>query len=276
MANRRMFSLDVVNSDTFLDMGAGAQLLYYHLAMRADDDGIIGAPKRIMRECRATDGDMKELIRERYVIAFDSGVIAIAHWLQQNKVRNERYKRTVYVDELSQLGITENETYVLLSEYPKALPVPKRGAKSENVTPPVTPTVRQGVTPSVRQNVTPPVMPSIGKGSVVEESRVEESRGKGSKEKEPKHRYGEFKHVLLTDREYIRFQKDRPNDWQYWIRELDEYLEQHKNKHYDNHNLTMRRWIKNEEKKQASKTPASRQQIMTVQPDEQDEWESVL
>ena len=49
MANRRMFSLDVVDTDAFLDMPCSARLLYYDLGMRADDDGFLSDAKKILR-----------------------------------------------------------------------------------------------------------------------------------------------------------------------------------------------------------------------------------
>lgn len=56
MAQKRMFTMKIVDSDAFLDMPMSAQCLYFHLNMRADDDGFIGNPKRIMRTVGARDG----------------------------------------------------------------------------------------------------------------------------------------------------------------------------------------------------------------------------
>ena len=47
MAERRMFSKTIIDSDVFLDMPTSTRLLYYDLAMRADDDGFINNPKSI-------------------------------------------------------------------------------------------------------------------------------------------------------------------------------------------------------------------------------------
>lgn len=119
MANRRMFSLDVVDTDRFLDMGSGAQLLYYNLGMHADDDGFVTSPKKIQRNCRATDGDFRELMREGYIKVFDSGVIVITHWKQNNFIRSDRYKPTRCVEEKAQIASLQNGTYALLSESPQ-------------------------------------------------------------------------------------------------------------------------------------------------------------
>lgn len=46
MAERRMFAKTIIDSDSFLDMPLSAQALYFHLSMRADDDGFINNPKK--------------------------------------------------------------------------------------------------------------------------------------------------------------------------------------------------------------------------------------
>lgn len=117
MANRRMFSLDVVDTDRFLDMGSGAQLLYYHLGMHADDDGFVSSPKKIQRNCRATDGDFKELIREGYLIPFHSGVVVITHWRQNNFIRKDRYTPSRCIEEKRELLQLETGAYGLASEF---------------------------------------------------------------------------------------------------------------------------------------------------------------
>lgn len=92
MAERRMFALSVVDSDDFLEMPVGAQLLYFHLSMRADDDGFI-TPGDVMRLIGARDDDMKILIEKKFIIPCESGVMAIRHWKVNNHLRNDRYKR---------------------------------------------------------------------------------------------------------------------------------------------------------------------------------------
>src|SRR5574344_1171584 len=61
MAEKRMFALKIIDSDAFLDMSTSAQNLYFHLAMRADDDGFISAPKKIMRIIGASIDDLRLL-----------------------------------------------------------------------------------------------------------------------------------------------------------------------------------------------------------------------
>lgn len=111
MANKRMFCLDIVNSDAFLDMPLSAQALYFHLGMRADDDGFVGNPKSIQRLAGASQDDLMLLITKRFLIAFDNGVIAIKHWRMNNYIQKDRKKDTVYIELLNNLEVKENGSY---------------------------------------------------------------------------------------------------------------------------------------------------------------------
>src|SRR3990167_2870706 len=105
MANRRMFSMKIVDTDAFLDMPQSSQLLYYSLAMRADDDGFVSNPKKIMKIAGSNDDDYKLLVGKKFIIPFDSGVCVIKHWLIHNLIRTDRYVETQYIREKSQLVI---------------------------------------------------------------------------------------------------------------------------------------------------------------------------
>jgi len=111
MAQRRMFSLKVVDSDAFMDMGVGSQLLYFHLSMRADDDGFVGNPKKIMRMIGSNEDDLKILLAKRFLLSFDSGIIVIKHWKIHNYIQNDRYQETQYLDEKRSLLTKENGSY---------------------------------------------------------------------------------------------------------------------------------------------------------------------
>ena len=111
MAERRMFAKTIIDSDAFLDMPLSAQSLYFHLAMRADDDGFINNPKKIQRMVGASDDDCKLLIAKRFIITFESGVIVIKHWRMHNYIQKDRYKPTLYKDEMSRLTLKENNSY---------------------------------------------------------------------------------------------------------------------------------------------------------------------
>lgn len=111
MANRRMFTLKIVDTDAFLDMPQSSQLLYFHLSMRADDDGFVSNPKKIMRMIGSQEDDYKVLLSKRFLIPFESGVCAIKHWRMHNLIRKDRYNETTYLEEKSKLSIKQNGSY---------------------------------------------------------------------------------------------------------------------------------------------------------------------
>lgn len=111
MAERRMFAKTIIDSDAFLDMPLSAQALYFHLSMRADDDGFINNPKKIQRMVGASDDDCKLLMMKRFIIAFESGVVVIKHWKIHNYIQKDRYKPTIYQEEMSLLELKGNKSY---------------------------------------------------------------------------------------------------------------------------------------------------------------------
>lgn len=115
MAQKRMFTMKIVDSDAFLDMPATTQCLYFHLNMRADDDGFIGNPKRIMKITGASEDDLRLLIAKRFVLTFEDGVIVIKHWRMHNTLSRDRYTETSYIDEKRMLLLKENGSYSLAS-----------------------------------------------------------------------------------------------------------------------------------------------------------------
>ena len=116
MAERRMFTQKITESDAFLDMPLSTQALYFHLCMNADDDGFVKNPKRIARMMGAGDDDMKLLIAKAFVIAYESGVIVIKHWRMHNLLRKDRYNETEYTSEKSMLYVKKNGAYTLDEE----------------------------------------------------------------------------------------------------------------------------------------------------------------
>lgn len=116
MAERRMFAKTIIDSDSFLDMPLSAQALYMHLSMRADDDGFVNNPKRIQRMIGASEDDLRLLLAKSFILSFDTGVIVIKHWRINNYLRNDRYKPTVYQEEMQMLGVKENGSYTLSDE----------------------------------------------------------------------------------------------------------------------------------------------------------------
>lgn len=113
MASKRMFAMTIIDSDAFLDMPLSTQALYFHLSMRADDDGFINNPKKVQRLVMATDDDMKLLIAKSFIIPFESGVVVIKHWKIHNYIQTDRYKPTTYQDERALLTVKDNGAYTL-------------------------------------------------------------------------------------------------------------------------------------------------------------------
>lgn len=105
-----MFSLDIVASDAFLEMPTSSRELYFHLGMYADDDGFV-SPKKIMRMVGASDDDLKVLLGKRFLISFPSGVVVVKHWKMNNYLQKDRYKKTVYTEEIKALITKDNGSY---------------------------------------------------------------------------------------------------------------------------------------------------------------------
>lgn len=123
MAEKRMFSKTIIDSDTFLDMPLSSQALYFHLSMRADDDGFVNNPKKIQRLTGCGDDDLKLLMAKKFLIPFESGIVVIKHWRIHNYIRSDRYKETNYIEEKSMLGIEKNKAYSLLVENKDCTPL---------------------------------------------------------------------------------------------------------------------------------------------------------
>lgn len=228
MADKRMFTQKIVDSDQFLDMPLSTQALYFHLNMRADDDGFINNPKRIMRTVGASEDDLKVLLAKRFVIGFETGVIVIKHWRMHNTLKKDRYNPTQYQEELAMLDVKDNKAY---TERPY-------GAVLE---------------PAWNQSGTK-LEPQY---SVVEISRVEERLVEDSIEAAPepapakvkRHKYGEYDNVLLSDEEFHKLQAEFPQDWKARIDRLSGYIASH-GKSYKNHLATIRNWAR-KDKEQA-------------------------
>lgn len=110
MAERRMFSKTIINSDLFLDMPTSARCLYFHLGMMADDDGFIASPKAIIRSSNCSTDDLKLLIAKGFLILFESGIVVLRHWKTHNYIQKDRYRHTLFEKEREQLAV-ENGIY---------------------------------------------------------------------------------------------------------------------------------------------------------------------
>src|SRR5262245_55440232 len=107
MAQRRMFSSQIVNTDAFLEMPLTSQALYFHLGMSADDDGFV-SPRKVLRMTGAGEDDFKVLVAKGFVILFPTGVIVVTHWKQNNYIQADRYTPTIYKQERSTLSCIQN------------------------------------------------------------------------------------------------------------------------------------------------------------------------
>ena len=221
MAERRMFAKTIIDSDAFLDMPLSAQALYFHLSMRADDDGFINNPKKIQRMVGASDDDCKLLIMKRFIITFDSGVIVIKHWKIHNYIRNDRYKPTIYEEEKAMLTEKENKAY---TEANDGLGIPN-GYQMDTQ-----------------------VRLELGKDSLeLVEDRTEK--------KPTRHKYGEYNNVLLSDEDMQKLQSEFP-DWQERIERLSSYIAQ-SGKSYKNHLATIRNWARKDKTQPQKNAPRS-------------------
>lgn len=243
MAQRRMFSAQIVDSDSFLDMPLSAQSLYFHLNMRADDDGFINSPKKIQRMIGASEDDLKLLIAKRFIIAFENGVIVIKHWKMHNYIPKDRYKSTVYQEQLEKLRIKSNGAY---TERPLQPALEASSEDSEN------PCIQNDVNlyTTCIQNVSKmDTQVRLGKDRLGKDRLGEEEV-----KKHPHKKYGEYKHVLLTDDQLQKLRDDYGDlTIKEYIRRVDEYCQQC-GKGYKDFNLTIRQWIKKDGTRKSSFT----------------------
>lgn len=133
MAKKRMFSLGVLDTDAFLDMPLSAQALYFHLNLRADDDGFVGNPKRITQNIGANLDDLRMLVAKRFVLTFEDGVIVIKHWRMHNVIKRDRYTATNFADDMKLLHIKENGAYTFREDITGAQLEPKWNQNGEHM-----------------------------------------------------------------------------------------------------------------------------------------------
>lgn len=209
MAEKRMFSKKIIDTDWFMDMPASSQNLYFHLSMRADDDGFVASPKRIVKLIGASEDDYKLLIAKKFIIVFETGVCVIKDWRINNYLRNDRYTETIYKDEKAQLTICEDESY------------------------------KVGI---------PDGIPQVSSIYISSNSNTNSDYNYKNeidiiKEDNIKRRFGEYGHVILTGKQLLALNKDYGEQkTQDAIKYLDEYI-QMKGAKYKDFNLTLRKWV---------------------------------
>jgi len=196
--------MKIVDTDAFLEMPQSSQLLYFHLAMRADDDGFISNPRRIMKMIGSNDDDFKVLLLKRFLLNFESGVCVIKHWLIHNLVRGDRYTPTQYIREKQMLIIDDKTKKYSLNN----------GS--------------QLVIPNDNQRMT---QDRLGEDSI-------------DKIKEEKDIYGEFENVKLKKEEHQKLVENiGENNTKVIIEELSSYMAS-KGKRYSSHYATLLNWAR--------------------------------
>ena len=238
MAERRMFSKTIIDSDIFLDMPLTTQALYFHLSMRADDEGFINNPKRIQRTVGASDDDLKLLIAKRYLIPFDTGVVVIRHWKVHNYIQNDRMKDTQCIEEKSQLKV-ENGVYTMDTDC-----------------------IHDGYSLDTQDR--------LGKDRLGKDRLGKDNMAASAKP--VRHKYGEYQNVFLTEEEYNKLLDEFPDDYQERIDRLSGYIAS-TGKTYKNHLATIRNWARKD--KEQEKPKAQQRPIKTGTAEELDNFYSM-
>jgi hypothetical protein len=217
-----MFAKSIIDSDTFLDMPLTTQALYFHLSMRADDDGFVNNPRKIMRMIGADDDSLKLLTAKQFLIPFESGIVVIRHWRIHNYIRKDRYQATAYTEEQAKLSLDESLVYHMSDE------------RSTN-----------GMTSGQ-----PSVIPVVDAGKVrlgkvrLGEVSVGEDRKIGNQSAAPKSESNiKFGYVDLTPEQYsILTQKYPTHIVDEYIKRVDDYCKS-RGKGYPNYPQTISKWI---------------------------------
>ena len=173
MAEKRMFSNRVIDTDEFLEMPATAQMLYFHLSMNADDDGFVGKPKTIMRMCRASQDDLTVLLGKQFVISFDTGVIVIRHWKIHNYIRKDMYHPTIYEKEKEMLSLDKSDAYSLEHHQDESVTSPSQ-VRNESVTSPLRVRDESVTSPSQVRNVDKNSIEKVREDKVREDKKRKE------------------------------------------------------------------------------------------------------
>ena len=230
MAERRMFAKTIIDSDAFLDMPLTTQSLYFHLSMRADDDGFINNPKKIQKMIGASEDDLKLLIAKSFLIPFESGIVVIKHWKIHNYIRQDRKHETKYFEERAQLEVKENGAYTIMSDI-----------------------CQSNVSQLVDKLDTEDRLGKDRIGKVrLGEDRIDHTEDAKAS---PKRTHGEYHHVKLKDSERLKLIEDFGEQMtQSCIKFLDEYIEM-KGYKAKSHYLCIKKWVVDAVKEKDRKKP---------------------
>lgn len=224
MAERRMFAKTIIDSDAFLDMPLTTQALYFHLSMRADDEGFINNPKKIQRMLGCTDDDSRLLIAKQFLLPFDSGVLVVKHWRIHNYIQRDRSKDTMYQNERKMLLVNPDKSYELTNVDTDCI---QNGYKMD--------------TSCIQETETLDTQVRLGKVRLGKDREIY-----------MRHQYGAYKNVLLTDDEYEKLKKEFA-DYEQRIERLSEYMAS-TGKTYKSHLATIRSWARRDKKAAGAET----------------------
>lgn len=118
MASKRMISKVISDEDKFVDMHAESQALYFHLNLKADDEGFVAGPNRMLRMLGINKERLDELVENEFIFYFDSGIALIRHWHIHNSLRKDRAKETIYQEEKAKVCLDDCRIYVLADACP--------------------------------------------------------------------------------------------------------------------------------------------------------------
>lgn len=253
MASKRMFNLSVIDTDAFLEMPTSTQALYFHLNMRADDDGFVASPKIITRTVGASEDDLKLLIAKRFVLLFDDGVIVIKHWRMHNTLSVNRYKETNFLEDKALLKIKANKSYTLgegeVIDDTKLIESGKRQTIDKQKT-----NNRQAIDKQKTNTDKNRIDKNrIDKNSIDKNRVYIASEEATPAPKVKKHKFGKYKHVLLSDEDIEKLKHDIGEEMtNKTVVFLDEYIEM-KGYKAKNHYLAIKKWVIDAVKEQDQK-----------------------
>lgn len=96
MGNRRMISKTITQTQRFLMLPLEAQALYFHLIQNSDDDGIVEAFP-VVRMIGVSEDNLRLLIIKDFIRPLnDEMVYFIVDFHEQNTIKKDRYKKSIY------------------------------------------------------------------------------------------------------------------------------------------------------------------------------------
>ena len=238
MAERRMMTKKVTDDDHFISLSSSAQALYLQLTMSADDDGFCNQVSTCMFKAHASTQDLEALLEKKYLLQFSNGVIVIKHWRMANALRKDRYTPTAFQEELAQLGIKDNGSYTLATNWQ-----PDGNQLSTTWQPDGNQLATQN---------------SIDKDSIDKDSVDKKSTA---------HARGEYGWVKLTDDQYSKLLADLgEEELTRCIRSIDESAQQTGNKNkWKDWNLIIRKCSRDGWGKTSSSRPAKQRNYVNAE-----------